>query len=127
MYSFRYKKGIIFVASLFIFSSLKVISAYTLIIPPDPFDSTDRFVSLTSTLDGTITRVQSKIKAPGSDPIVTGELWGLLRYKLPTSSVNNTFHFAASKVVHIQGLSNDIPILLEFDFSDEPMEFIRIK
>ncbi|HEX9758821.1 MAG TPA: hypothetical protein VGB26_13645, partial [Nitrospiria bacterium] len=40
-------------------------SGESLVIPPDPFDSTDRYALLFKNSDGSITQIQAKIKAPG--------------------------------------------------------------
>ncbi|NWF92401.1 MAG: hypothetical protein HXY46_05760, partial [Syntrophaceae bacterium] len=95
-----------------------ITSAYCLIIPPDPFESTGRFALLHWAPDGTITHVQAKIKAPGPDPLGPGELWALFQYKLPG---NNKLFSSASNSVTIQGLNNTTSILIEFDFSNEPI------
>jgi hypothetical protein len=46
-----------------------------LIIPPDPFESTDRFALLNLAPNGTITQVVVKAKAPVPAPLGPGELW----------------------------------------------------
>jgi len=94
--------------------------AHSIILPPDPFDSTDRYALLNPASDGTITQVLVKAKPPGEDPLGPGELWALFQYK-QGSSGSHRFHFAASKPVPIQGLSNSAPTLIEFDFSKEPI------
>jgi hypothetical protein len=104
---------------LFLF--LAIVPAYGLIIPPDPFESTDRFALLSQAPDGSITSVQAKVKAPGPDPLGAGEIWALLQYKLPPSSGAGKFYTAASKPVSVLGLSNTASALIEFDFSNEPM------
>jgi hypothetical protein len=62
---------------------LTITPAYPLIVPPDPFESTDRFALLSPAPDGSITLVQAKVKTPGPDPLGAGELRALLQYKLP--------------------------------------------
>jgi hypothetical protein len=104
---------------LFLF--LAIVPAYALIIPPAPFESTDRFALLSSSPNGWITSVQAKVKAPGPDPLGAGEIWALLQYKLPPSSGGGKFYTSASKPVSVQGLSNTTSTLIEFDFSNEPM------
>ena len=99
---------------------LAITSAYALIIPPDPFESTDRFALLSQAPDGSITLVQARVKAPGPDPLGAGKLWALLQYKLPPSTGPGKFYSAASKPVSVQGLSNT-STLIEFDFSNEPI------
>jgi len=93
-------------------------SAHCLIIPPDPFESTDRFALLIPAFDGTIVRVQAKVKALGQDPLGTGELWALLQYKLPG---NDKFFSSVSSSISIQGLNTATSTLIEFDFSKEPI------
>ena len=107
--------------SLFLIFFLFVVSpCRALIVPPDPFESTDRFALLNLTPDGTITQVLVKVKAPGQNPLGAGELWAILRYRQPLPG-NHKFHFAASKPVPIERLSNTAPVLIEFDFSAEPI------
>jgi hypothetical protein len=98
-----------------------IIPGHSLIIPPDPFESTDRFALLSSSPNGWITSVQAKVKAPGPDPLGAGELWALLQYKLPPSSGGGKFYTSASKPVSVQELSNTTSTLIEFDFSNEPI------
>jgi len=106
---------------VFFFSLLFFIDpADALILPPDPFESTDRYALLNPASDGTITQVLVKAKPPGEDPLGPGELWALFQYK-QASSGSHRFHFAVSKPVPIQGLSNSAPTLIEFDFSKEPI------
>ena len=104
---------------VFLFLLLCLINpAHCLIIPPDPFESTDRFALLNPASDGTVTQVVVKAKAPGPDSLGPGELWALLQYKLPG---NSKFFSSASNAISIQGLSTATSTLIELDFSNEPM------
>ena len=105
--------GIFFVLLLFL-----VPPAHSLIIPPDPFESTDRFALLNRAPDGAITHVSVKVKAPGPDPLGPGELWALLEYKLPG---NNKLLSSASNAINIQGLGAATSTLIELDFLNEPI------
>jgi len=120
MHSLRHRRDITFFGLIFLLVLFLPTPCFALIVPPDPFESTDRFALLNPTSDGTITKVLVKAKAPGQDPLGSGELWALLRYKQPSSG-SHKFHFAASNAVFIQGLSNSVPTLIEFDFSKEPI------
>lgn len=95
--------------------------AHSLVLPPDPFESTDRYALLNAGSDGSITQVLVKVKAGSEDPLGPGELWALLQYKLLQSSGGGKFYAAASKPVSISGLSNTGSALIEFDFSNEPI------
>ncbi|MDH4266320.1 MAG: Ig-like domain-containing protein [Deltaproteobacteria bacterium] len=90
-------------------------SAEGLILPPDPFDSTDRYARLITASEGTITGVKAKVKAPG-DPLGPGEVRALLQYKLQPPPGNKAFHSAASSPISIQTLSNSDSVLAQFDF-----------
>lgn len=70
--------------------------------------------------DGSISLVQARVKVPGPDPLGAGELWALLRYKLPNLS-DSKFYSTVSKPVSLQGLSNIASSLIEFGFSNEPI------
>ncbi len=118
MNSFQYRGGLISLGSFLVFLLFSIIPAHSLIIPPDPFESTDRFALLSPAPDGAITYVSVKVKAPGPDPLGPGELWALLRYELPG---NNKFFSSASSAISLQGLSAATSTLIEFDFSNEPM------
>jgi hypothetical protein len=115
------RKGTIPLLVIFIILLFKVSSSYALILPPDPFDSTDRFALLIPSSDGTITRVQAKVKAPGPEALGSGELRALFQYKLLSSPHRKAFHFAVSKAVSVHGLTNTTSTLIEFDFSGEPI------
>ena len=111
----RRKKLIPFAIPLFFLFCL-ITPAHSLIIPPDPFESTDRFALLNPTPDGTITQVVVKLKAHGPDPLGPGELWALLQYKLYG---NNKLLSSASSAISIQGLNNTASTLIKFDFSNK--------
>jgi len=114
------RKNLIFLKVCFLFLLFFIDPAHSLVLPPDPFESTDRFALLKCASDGTITQVLARVNAGGEDLLGPGELWALFQYKR-TSSGNHRFHFAASKPVPVQGLSNSVPALIEFDFSKEPI------
>jgi hypothetical protein len=116
----RDRKTIIFLEVCFFLLFFFIDLAHSLILPPDPFESTERYALLSPASGGTITQVLVKVKAGGEDPLGPGELWALFQYK-QASSGSHKFHFAASKPVPIQGLSNSAPTLIEFDFSNEPI------
>jgi len=116
----RDKKNLIFLKVCFFLLLFFIDPAHSLILPPDPFESTDRYALLNPASDGTITQVLVKVNAGGEDPLGSGELWALFQYK-QASSGSHKFRFAASKPVPIQGLSNSAPTLIEFDFSKEPI------
>ena len=114
------EKNLFFLRVCFFLLLFFIDPANALILPPDPFESTDRYALLNPASDGTITQVLAKVKASGEDPLGPGELWALFQYK-QASSGSHKFHFAASKPVPIEGLSNSAPTLIEFDFSKEPI------
>jgi hypothetical protein len=118
MHLFQRKMGLISFGAFFVLLLFFITPAHSLIIPPDPFGSTDRFALLNSTPNGTITQVSVKVKAPGPDPLGPGQLWALLQYKIPG---NNKFFSSASSAINIQGLSTATLTLIQFDFSNEPM------
>ncbi len=118
MNSLQHRKGLIFFGSFVIFLLFFVTSAHSLILPPDPFESTDRFALLNSALDGTITHASVKVKAPGLDALGPGQLWAFLQYKTPE---NNQFFSSDSNPVAIQGLSTTPSTLIEFDFTSKPI------
>ena len=113
MNSFQYRGGLISLGSFLVFLLFSITPAHSLIIPPVPFESTDRFALVNPAPDGTITQVVAKAKAPGPDPLGPGELWALLQYKLPG---NNKFFSSASNAISIQGLSTATSTLIELDF-----------
>ena len=115
---FNIVKKLIPFGGLLFFVSFLITPAHSLIIPPNPFESTDRFALLNSAPDGTITQVSVKAKAPGLVPLGPGKLWALLQYKLPG---NNKFFSSASNAISIQGLSPATSTLIELVFSNEPM------
>jgi hypothetical protein len=118
MNSSQDRKKLIPIGVLLILLFCFITPAHSLIIPPDPFESTDRFALLNPASDGTITQVSVKLKAPGPDQLGPGELWALLQYKLHG---NNKFFSSASNAISIQGLSPAASTLFEFDFSTEPI------
>ena len=75
MNSFQYRKGLISFEAFLIFLLFFISPAHSLIIPPDPFESTDHFALLNPSPNGAITEVSVKAKAPGPDPSGPGELW----------------------------------------------------
>ncbi|MBP1716185.1 MAG: repeat domain protein, partial [Deltaproteobacteria bacterium] len=81
---------------------------------PDP----DYYAVLLSTADGTIIAAKAKVKAPGSEPLGSGELRAHLRYSLPSPTEGKKFHYAVSRVIPVDGLDKDASILMEFDFSE---------
>lgn len=81
MYLFRHRKGLFcFGAFLFLLPFL-ITPAHSLIIPPDPFDSTGRFALLSPVSDGAITHVSVKVKAPAPDSLGTEELWAFFVFE----------------------------------------------
>ena len=118
MNPFQHRKELISFGVFLIFLLLFITPARSLIIPPDPFESTDRFALLSPAPDGAITQALVKVKAPGTNPLSPGELWALLQYKLPG---NNKFFSSASNAISIQGLNNTVSTLFEFDFPNEPI------
>jgi len=118
MNPFQHRKELISFGAFLVSLLFFVPPAHSLIIPPDPFESTDRFALLSPAPDGTITHVSVKVKAPGPDPLGPGELWALLQYKLPG---NNKFFSSASSPINIQELGTANSTLIEFDVSNEPM------
>jgi hypothetical protein len=103
---------------IFIILFLIISSAHALILPPDPFESTDRYALLISAPVGTINQVKAKVSAPGPESLGAGELRAVFQYKLQLPQENSS---AVSRAVIIQGLSSSIPSLMEFDFSEEPL------
>ena len=95
--------------------------SHALVISSDPFDATDRYALLFQSPDGTITQIQVKVKAPESGPLGTGQIWALMRYKLPPTEGSKTFYFSVSTPVSIQGLSQTLPIPVSFDLLGEPI------
>jgi hypothetical protein len=98
--------------------------AGALVIPPDPFDATDKYALLFMETDGSITTVQVKVKAPGTAPLGPGELAAQIRYKLPpgvSPQGTKTFYFSASQPVPIQNLQPETSVATTFDFSQEPV------
>lgn len=67
MNPFKHRNGPLFFGLLALFF-LFITPAHSLIIPPDPFESTDRFALLSPASDGSITHVSVRAKAPGPDP-----------------------------------------------------------
>lgn len=118
MNPFQHRKELISFGTFLILLLFFITPAHSLIIPPGPFESTDRFALLMPASDGTITQAQAKVKAPGPDPLGPGELWAILQYKLPG---NNKFLSSASNAISIQGLSTATSTLIELDFSNEPI------
>ena len=118
MNSFQHRSGLVCFGAFLIFLLFFIIPAHSLIIPPDPFESTDRFALLSQASDGAITQVSVKVKAPGPNPLGPGQLWALLQYKVPG---NNKFLSSASSPISIQGLNNTTSTLIGFDFSNEPI------
>jgi hypothetical protein len=118
MYLFQHRKGLISFGAFLVLLLFFVSPAQSLIIPPDPFESTDRFALLSPAPDGTITHVSVKVKATGPDPLGPGELWALLQYKLPGM---NKFFSSASSPITIQGLGTATSTLIELDFLNEPI------
>jgi hypothetical protein len=116
MNPFQYREGLISFGSFLVFLLFFITPAHSLIIPPGPFESTNRFALLNPAPNGTITQVVVKAKAPGPDPLGPGELWALLQYKLPG---NNEFFSSASNAISTQGLSTAISTPIELDFSNE--------
>ena len=117
----RNRKNLIVLKVSFFLLLFFVDTADSLVLPPDPFESTDRYALLNATSDGSITRVLVKVKAGGEDPLGPGELWALLQYKLLQSSGSAKFYSATSKPVSVSGLNNSASALIEFDFSKEPI------
>jgi hypothetical protein len=120
MNSFQNRSGLVCFGAFLIFLLFFISPAHSLIIPPDPFESTDRFALLSQASDGAITQVSVKVKAPAPNPLGPGQLWALLQYKVPG---NNKFLSSASSPISIQGLSTTISTLIEFDFSSESIPF----
>ncbi len=118
MDALRHKKSLLLLGLFFILAFYDF--AEGLILPPDPFDSTDRYARLITASEGTITGVKAKVKAPG-DPLGPGEVRALLQYKLPSPPGNRGFYFSSSRAVLVQGLSNSISTLMEFDLSAAPL------
>jgi hypothetical protein len=96
MNPFQHRKELISFGVFLIFLLLFITPARSLIIPPNPFESTDRFALLSPAPDGAITQASVKVKAPGTNPLSPGELWALLQYKLPG---NNKFSSSASNAI----------------------------
>jgi hypothetical protein len=120
MHSLRHRREITFFGLILLPVLFLTTPCFALIVPPDPFESTDHYALLNPASDGAITQVLVKVKAGGEDPLGPGELWALFQYK-QASSGSHRFRYAASKPVPIQGLSNSAPTLIEFDFSKEPI------
>ena len=118
MNPFQHRERLISFGAFLVLFLFFVTPAHSLIIPPDPFESTDRFALLSPAPDGTITHVSVKVKAPGPDPLGPGEFWALLQYKLPG---NNKFFSSASSPINIQGLGAATSTLIELDFLNEPI------
>jgi hypothetical protein len=89
-----------------------------LMIPPDPFDATDRYALLSMAPDGSITQVWAKVAVPGP-----GELVAHIRYKLPpgtSSQGDKRAYYAVSRPVPIHE-ENPAAVIMAFDFSLEPL------
>jgi hypothetical protein len=98
--------------------------AGALIIPPDPFDATDRYALLFMESDGSITTVQVKVKSPESTLLGPGKIIAQIRYKLPpgvSPQGAKTFYFSASQPVPVQSLHPETSVITTFDFSREPV------
>jgi Glucodextranase, domain B/Bacterial Ig domain len=98
--------------------------AGALIIPPDPFDATDRYALLFMESDGSITTVQVKVKAPEPALLGPGKIIAQIRYKLPlgiSPQGTKTFYFSASQPVPVQALGHETPVITTFDFTREPV------
>ena len=95
MHSLRHSKEITFSGLIFLLVLFLATPCFALIVPPDPFESTDRYALLNPASDGTITQVLVKVKANGENPLGPGELWALFQYK-QASSGSHKFHFSAS-------------------------------
>jgi len=96
--------------------------AGALMIPPDPFDATDRYALLLSTSDGTVNRIQAKIKAQDVRPRGPGKLIAQLRYHLPHSTTaGKTVFYAVSTPLPLPSLSEASPLMMTFDLTSEPI------
>jgi hypothetical protein len=116
----RRPQNVILVLGL-VFVFLTPLLAYALILPPDAFDITDRFALLIPATDGTITTVSAKVKSTAELPLISGNLWALMSYKLPPLPGNKTFTTSVSQHVPLPDSGIPTPTVITFDFSAEPV------
>jgi hypothetical protein len=98
--------------------------AEALILPPDPFDATDRYALLLPAADGAVTQVQARVRLPETTAPGAGELIAQVRYRLQdstTGAADRPFRFAVSRAIPLEGLSAAEPQLVTFDFSEYPV------
>ncbi|MCC7201742.1 MAG: hypothetical protein IT393_03620, partial [Nitrospirae bacterium] len=116
------KKSFLILILLFLMPLFTMVAPVgALVVSSDPFDATDRYSILLPASDGSITYAQAKVKAPENIAIGPGEVWALVRYKLPPAEGGKTFYSAVSQPLSIQGLSQSSPALISFDFSADPI------
>jgi hypothetical protein len=93
-------------------------SAQALILPPDPFDATDRYALLLPAVDGTITQIQAKVSIPAGPGVLIAEVryqQGQLANGYPAQYV------AMSRPIPLETLTPGAAALITFDFSDDPL------
>jgi PKD repeat protein len=92
--------------------------ADALILPPDPFDATDRYALLFPTDDGTITHIQARLQVP----VGPGELIAEVRYQHGMAATGfPAQHLAVSRPISLESLGPGGQALVTFDFSDDPL------
>ncbi|MBI3440414.1 MAG: hypothetical protein HY052_01180, partial [Proteobacteria bacterium] len=99
-------------------------SVEALMIPPDPFDATDRYALLILSPDGqAITMVMVKVKSPTPAPLGPGQLGARIRYQVPGPPAKHAIppsYEVVSKPRPIDGLGGEA-VLVSFDFSIQPL------
>ncbi|MFZ5877053.1 MAG: Ig-like domain-containing protein [Nitrospirota bacterium] len=94
------------------------VPAQALILPPDPFDATERYALLFSTADGAITQVQARLTRPAGP----GELIAELGYQHGHAAHGYPAQYlAVSRPIPPDTLPSGGPTLVTFDFTDAPL------